>query len=121
MNETRILEIERRLNLLQRLLDAVQQNLTAAIQELKRAWMNNSGGGSSTGTTIYFMAAQVITAGGNATGVTVQYLVGGTPTTITTSGVVYNQGASATVSTAGKTIFLGANGDGTYIVVSQSC
>lgn len=120
MNESRILEIERRLGLQARQLDDIASKLTQVQQEVRRAWMQGwSPGGSSTG--VYYIDPVVISAGGNVTGQTVKYLVGGVATNITTNGTVYNKMDAATVSTANKIIVVGPNGDGTYLAISQSC
>jgi hypothetical protein len=65
------------------------------------------------------MVGVVIAAGGNVTGATVNALVSGSTSVVTTNGTVYNQMQSATVVT--KTIMLGANPDGTFSAISQSC
>jgi hypothetical protein len=121
VNEARILEIERRLNSLGRQLEAIAQKLTAVQQEARLGWMQPWTGRTSDPAGIYYIDAVVISAGGNVTGKTVYYLAGGTQTTATTNGTIYNKMASATVSTSGKTIIVGPNGDGTYIAISQSC
>lgn len=120
MYESRILEIERRLNLLARLLDDVLSKLTQAQQQQNAAWRQGWQPGG-TGGRVYYCDAMVISAGGNVTGKTVYYLDGGAEQTISTNATIYNQAAVATVSTTGQTIFLGPNGDGTYLVLSQSC
>lgn len=120
MHESRILEIERRINLLTRQMDDVMSKLTALQQEVRRAWMQSwQPGGTATG--VYFIDPVVISAGGNVTGQTVKYLSGGVATNVTTNGTVYNKMNAATVSTANKTIVVGPNGDGTYLAISQSC
>jgi hypothetical protein len=63
----------------------------------------------------------VIAAGGSVTGQTVSYLSGGVSVVFTTNATIYNAMDVATVATSGKTIILGANGDGTFTVITQSC
>ncbi len=59
--------------------------------------------------------------GGPATGQTVYAVSGGVWSPLTGTYSVYNGMNSATVATANKTIVVGANADGTYTVISQSC
>jgi hypothetical protein len=75
-----------------------------------------SGGGAS-GATVWWIpagSAVVIAAGGSNTADV--YGVGGL---LITGATVLNKMGSATVT--GKTIVVGANGDGTFLVLSQSC
>ena len=65
------------------------------------------------------MTGVVIAAGGNVTGATVNALVSGSTTALPGTYTVYNQMQAATVIT--KTIMLGANPDGTFSAISQSC
>jgi len=72
-------------------------------------------------TTVWSIAPVVIAAGGNVTTQTVYALQGGTSVALPGTYTVYNQMAQPTVATAGKTIMVGANGDGTFSVITQSC
>ena len=79
------------------------------------------GGGSGGGGYGYSLDPVVIAAGGNVTTQTVYALQGGTSVALPGTYTVYNQMAQPTVATAGKTIMVGANGDGTFSVITQSC
>ncbi len=95
-------------------------DMQAAIGRLQQPALNPAGsqqGGGGAG--VYIMAGQVITAGASATGVTVDWVIGGTGIVASTTATVWNMMQSATVS--GKTIVLGANPDGSFTVISQSC
>ena len=96
-------------------------DMQAAIGRLQQPSYNpagsQSGGGGGGG--IFIMAGQVIAAGASATGVTVDWVIGGTGIVASTTATVWNMMQSATV--ASKTIVLGANPDGSFTVISQSC
>ena len=95
-------------------------DMEAAIGRLQQPAVNPAGGQNGGGSGLVFsMVGVVISAGGNVTGATVNALVGGSTTAVSTNATVYNQMQSATVIT--KTIMLGQNPDGTYSAVSQSC
>lgn len=118
--EQRIIHLEQLVKTQANALASLQAQM-AALQQTVRTGQQAGYGGGSGGAAIYSIPAVVIAAGGNVTGQTVSVLQGGSLSTVTTSGTVYNQMAAATVSTAGKTIMCGANGDGTYSAISQSC
>ncbi len=96
----------------------LQQQVASLINQLQGLQGGNqqpqNGGGG-----IFIMAGQVIAAGASATGVTVDWVIGGTGIVASTTATVWNMMQSATVS--GKTIVLGANPDGSFTVISQSC
>ncbi len=95
-------------------------DLQAAIGKLQQPALNPAGSQQgSGGGVIYSMVGVVIAVGGSVTGATVNALVGGSPTAVSTNATVYNQMQSATVVT--KTIMLGQNPDGTFSVITQSC
>jgi hypothetical protein len=95
-------------------------DLQAAIGRLQQPSVNAAGGQpSGGGAGIYSMVGVVIAAGGSVTGATVNALIGGSTTAVSTNATVYNQMQAATVVT--NTIMLGGNPDGTYSVISQSC
>ena len=94
-------------------------DMQAAIGRLQQPSYNPGGGQSGGGGGIYIMAGQVIAAGASATGVTVDWVIGGTGIVASTTATVWNMMQSATV--ASKTIVLGANPDGSFTVISQSC
>ncbi len=96
----------------------LQQQVSALINQIQGLQGGNQqplGGGGG----IFIMAGQVIAAGASATGVTVDWVIGGTGIVASTTATVWNMMQSATVS--GKTIVLGANPDGSFTVISQSC
>ena len=70
--------------------------------------------------TIWTIPAVVITSGGSVTGQTVSLLQGGSKIAITTNGTVYNTAGVATSATLGN-IYVGANGDGTFLAIAQAC
>ena len=95
-------------------------NLANQIQQVQ----GQSGGGGQIGggAGIYEITAAnavVISAGGSATGVTVSQRFGSGISTSTTTGTVYNDMQQPTVT--GKTILLGVNPDGSFLVITQSC
>ncbi len=100
-------------------LQALVGNLASQLHALQG---NGSGSGQGSGAIVYFINPVVIAAGSSVTGVTIYTNIGGTLTASgTTNATVYNEMASATVSTSGKVIIVGANPDGSYSVVTQSC
>jgi len=97
-------------------------DLQAAVGRLQQPAVNPAGGGQQGGGgggVCYSMVGVVIAAGGLVTGATVNALVGGSTTAVSTNATVYNQMQSPTV--VSKTIMLGQNPDGTYSAISQSC
>ncbi len=98
------------------------QDMQAAIARLQQPSASSGGGNQGGGGAgVYSIPAVAITAGGSVTGQTVSALVGGSLVTVNASGTVYNQMHSPTVSTLGLTIMVGANPDGSYSVITQSC
>ncbi len=96
------------------------QDIQAAIARLQQPSASSGGGQpGGGGGNVYSMVGVVIAAGGSVTGATVNALVGGSTTAVSTNATVYNQMQAATVVT--KTIMLGANPDGTFSAISQSC
>ncbi|MGZ3395921.1 MAG: hypothetical protein ACXVB2_17485 [Isosphaeraceae bacterium] len=96
-------------------------DMQAAIGRLQQL-ANNAGGSGQNGGgggAVFSMTGVVIAAGGSVTGATVYALVAGATVAVSTNAKVYNQMQSATVIT--KTIMLGANPDGTFSAISQSC
>jgi len=98
----------------------LRRKLTIALQQIRDLQAKPSGGGGNTGT-VYFTDPVVIAAGGSESGLTIKKKAGGSTVTVSDSGTVYNEAAVATSGGTGQTIFLGANGDGTYLAISQSC
>ena len=97
------------------LLIADMQAAIARLQQPSASGPGNQGGGGL----VYSMIGQIISAGGNYPGATVNALVGGSSVALPGTYTVYNQMQAATVIT--KTIMLGANPDGTFSVITQSC
>jgi hypothetical protein len=118
VTEQRIIRLEQLVGRLQAQL-ASDETTIAALQQALRTGQQGSPFGQGGGTGCYSMAGVVIAAGGSVTGQTVNLLVNGSATSISTNATVYNQMQAATV--AGKTIMLGQNPDGTFSAVSQSC
>lgn len=98
----------------------LRRKLTVALQQIRDLQAKPAGGGGITGT-VYFCDPVVIAAGSSESGLTIKKKAGGSTVTVTDSGTVYNEAAVATSDGTGQTIFLGANGDGTYLAISQSC
>jgi hypothetical protein len=96
-------------------------DMQATIGRLQQVANDLAGSGqkSGGGGVIYSMVGVVIAAGSSVTGATVNALVGGSTQAVSTNATVYNQMQGDTVVT--KTIMLGANPDGTYSAISQSC
>ncbi len=97
----------------------LQQQVAALINQLQALQGGNQQPSSGGGAGVFIMAGQVIAAGASATGVTVDWVIGGTGIVASTTATVWNMMQSATVS--GNTIVLGANPDGSFTVISQSC
>jgi hypothetical protein len=91
----------------------------AALNNQLQAMQGQGGNGQGGGGLIFSMVGVVIAPSGNVTGATVNALVAGSTTAVSTNATVYNQMQSGTVAT--KTIMLGVNPDGTYSAISQSC
>lgn len=66
-------------------------------------------------------ASAALAASGNPITATVYAVVGGIWTALPGTYSVYNPMHSATVATGGLTIVVGANPDGTFSVITQSC
>ena len=108
----------------------LQQQVAGLINQLQGLQVGNQQpGGSSSGIT-YAIAPTVIAAAtgtfpsetpGSVASQTIYALVGGAETALPGTSTVYNRMAAATVATSGKTIMVGANPDGTYSVITQSC
>jgi hypothetical protein len=118
-SEQRIIHLEQLIRRLSGQL-ASDETILAALQQAVRIGQQASpfgqtGGGSG----CYSMAGVVIAAGGSVAGQTVNSLIGGSATAISTNATVYNQMGAATV--AGKLIMLGQNPDGSFSVLTQSC
>lgn len=118
--EQRIIHLEQLVKTQANALASLQAQVAALQQALRTIQAGGYGGGGA-GATVYTIAPVAIAAGGNVTNQTVSVLQGGASTTVTTTATVYNQMAVTTVSTAGKTIIVGPNGDGTYTAITQSC
>ncbi len=119
--EQRIRNLEMQLTSQAAAVQSLASQVAALQQQSRTTQQSPYGGGSGTGGSIYTIAPVVITAGGSVTGQTVYALVSGTSTALGGTWTVYNVMAAATVSTAGKTIIVAPNGDGTYTAVNQSC
>ncbi len=97
-----------------------------ANQQLGQLQQPGGGGGGIA----YAIAPTVISAAtgtfpsetpGSVASQTIYALVGGAETALPGTSTVYNRMAAATVAISGKTIMVGANPDGTYSVITQSC
>jgi hypothetical protein len=117
--EQRIIHLEQLLRRLMAQLAADETIIAALQQAVRTGQQGNPFGQSGGGSGCYSMAGIAIPAGGNVTGQTVNSLVGGTATAISTNATVYNQMGMATI--AGNLIMLGQNPDGTFSVLTQSC
>lgn len=118
--EGRIVHLEIMLNNVLTALNSLQARVAATETNPRNIYIGGGGGGSGGGS-VYYISPVAIAAGGNVTGQTVKYLVGGTATTFTTTGTIYNVMASATSGTLTSPIIVIPNGDGTFLAVSQGC
>jgi hypothetical protein len=98
---------------------ALYAQVQALTTQIAGVQQQTGGGQQGGGSGVYSMVGVVIAAGGSVTGATVNALVGGSTTAVSTNATVYNQMQSPTVVT--KTIMLGQNPDGTFSAISQSC
>jgi hypothetical protein len=95
--------------------------LTALDQSNAHGWINSGTASPSTAAGgIFYIQPVAIGAGGSVANQTIYRLINGSATVVI-SATVYNVMAVPTVATAGKNITVGANGDGTYLAISQSC
>ncbi len=101
--------------------------LASQLANLQLGQLQQGGGG---GGIAYAIAPTVISAAtgtfpsetpGSVASQTIYALVGGAETALPGTSTVYNRMAAATVAISGKTIMVGANPDGTYSVITQSC
>ena len=94
----------------------LQRKLTAALQQIRDLQAKPYGGGAGAATVWYIPAgsAVVIAAGGSNTAD-----VYGRSGLVSPAATVYNPMGAATVT--GKVIAVGSNGDGSFMVISQSC
>ena len=99
----------------------VQGQLAAALQEIAQLQGIPFGSLPGNSATVWTIAPVVISAGSSAASQIVYSLQGGSSVALPGTYTVYNQMAAATVATSGKTIMVGANGDGTFSVITQSC
>jgi uncharacterized protein involved in exopolysaccharide biosynthesis len=118
----RLNQLESRFERLVVQVQALTAGVASVAQQIGQIQNQQGGVGSSGGSNVLFIDPVVISAGGNVTGQTLYWNIGGTLTsTGITTAVVYNMMASATVLTSGKYIIVGPNIDGTYSVITQSC
>ncbi len=99
----------------------VQGQLAIALQQIAQMQSGGVGGFPGNTTTVYSIPAVVISASSSLPGQTVSALQGGTLVALPGTYTVYNQMTAATVATTGKNIMVGANGDGSFSVITQSC
>jgi hypothetical protein len=96
-----------------------ERKLTQALQQIRDGQARYTPTDGSGACTVYEIpGGLVIPAGGSATA-SVYALSGGTSTQIATGATIYNTYAAAT--TSGKPLTVGANGDGSFTVIGQSC
>lgn len=117
----RLLELERRVTELSARLAKLKQDVTQAAQSTGALWGQMPGNTATGATSVYHIpaaSAGVIAAGGSGTA-DVWQTVGGTNSLLVSGATIYNVMGAATV--ASKVIMVGACGDGTYKVISQSC
>jgi hypothetical protein len=120
-NLNRLDQLESRFERLRLELQDVERKLTQALQQIRDQQARYIPTAGNDQCTIFSISPVVIAAGGSVTGQTVSALQGGTSVAVNTSATVYNQMATATVATSGKTILVAPNGDGTFTAVTQSC
>ncbi len=118
----RLEQLEARFERLRNAELALEARMARAEQQIRDTQTSSGGGSSGGGGFVYFVNPIVISAGGNVTGQTIYWNLGGTVTaTGTTSATVYNIMPSATVATSGHYIVVQPNPDGTYTAVTQGC
>ena len=99
----------------------LQRKLTQALQQIRDGqsrYYPPPGYGGATVWHIPAASAPVIAAGGSGTA-DVWQTIGGTSSLMVSGATIYNVMGAATV--ASKVIMVGACGDGTFKVISQSC
>ena len=118
---TRLSQLEARYERTRLELQDVQRKLTQALQQIRDSgakYIPTSGTGSCTIFIIPSASAIAIAAGSSGTS-NVWALSGGSLVQVATSATIYNEMQQATVTS--KTMLLGANGDGSFTVITQSC
>jgi hypothetical protein len=121
MNPT-IERLERLEGRFERLLFLVKrlQSQVSALQNQSQLQQSNQQPSGGVGGIVYSIAAQAITGGGSATGVTVSTHSAGALLAISGTYTVYNQMGAATSATAGR-IIVGPNADSSFDCISQGC
>jgi hypothetical protein len=115
----RLGQLEARFERMRLDLQDCQRKLTQALQQIRDGQAKYTPSNGSGACTVYQVpGGLVIPAGGSATA-NVYALSGGTSTLVATGATVYNTYAVAT--TSGKPLTVGANGDGSFTVIGQSC
>lgn len=116
----RLWELEGRFERLRLDIQAMQQQIKTALQQIQSAQqIPVSSGNSGSGGIFEYPGTAAIGAGSAITGASVYSLVGGTSTLVTATAKIYNIYQAGT--TAGKSVTVGLNPDGSYIVIAQSC
>lgn len=119
--ESRLIRLEQAMALGERRLASTQADVAQLQQYARTAQTIGGGGGGGSSGYVYTIAPQVIAAGGNVTGQTVNVILAGVTTALPGTYTVYNKMAVATVATSGKTIICGLNPDNTFTAITQSC
>ena len=99
----------------------MQAQLAAALQGVRDVQTGQIPAQPGNTATVFSIPAVAIAAGGSVSGQVVSAMIGGSLTTVNASADVYNQMPGPTVATAGWTIIVGANGDGSFTAISQGC
>ncbi len=131
-NEQQLRALEQRVEGMVRDMRTMWQQLKAALQQVRGAYSNgpaNDGSGGGGGIFVCAPATSITHAsgapgtgapGGPVTGVSMYKINSGAYALVTSSASVYNAMPHDTAG-AGYVLICAANGDGTYLAVSQAC
>lgn len=120
--EQRLYRLEAQLGVIAQQIASLQ-SLVAALAQQQYGMGGGFGGGGGGGGT-YFSAtlSAALAHGSSVSGQTVWKLVSGSRTTVTASGVIYNDGPNAADDIAsGSQVILAANDDGSYTATGVYC
>jgi hypothetical protein len=117
--ESRITQLEQRVEYLYRQLQQVLQQVRAALNQLNQVGGGGSGGSSSSGLVYTCTPSNIIAAGGSLATQTINLYQAGTASPLTGTYTVYNPMGAATVVT--KTLIVMPDGVGNFVAITQSC
>jgi hypothetical protein len=120
--EFRLLRLEGQFTTIEQQIATILGQIAALGQQQYGAGGGFGGGGGGGGTYFSATLSAALAHGSSVSGQTVWKLVSGSRTTVTASGVVYNDGPNAADDiTSGSQVILAANDDGSYTATGVYC